>query len=417
MKFSFIHAADLHLDTPFLGLTSLPSVIREQLKDSTFAAYNHLIQLCLDKQVDFVVLSGDIFNSKERSLRAQLALQRGLESLSQAGISAYVIHGNHDPLDGYRARLRWPENVHFFSGKEVEVIPFFKEGEEVARIYGMSYATGHVTDNLASYYKKQVGSPYAIGILHTNVGGNAMHGNYAPCTIEDLLSSRMDYWALGHIHTRQVIKPDKPAIAYPGNIQGRSWKETGEKGCFYVEVHDDEQTKLSFCPLDQVRWFDSTIPLEFAPDEQELVDRLDEEVQAIVIDAQGRSVIARFHLDAHEQWHSVLNRQGLLEDLVQRHRREGNPFVWLQSISIQYHSTQDEDPLLIEMRECMQQLIQDPALWQEFLQEAWTPLCYDHRLGSKWLSYLPNQPIRWEEELEGLLQLHSRRKGGAWIDS
>ncbi len=418
MKFSFIHAADLHLDTPFVGLTTLPSVIREQMKESTFAAYDQLIRLCLDKQVDFLVLSGDIFNSKERSLRAQLAFQRGLESLSQAGIFVYVIHGNHDPLDGYRARLRWPKQVHFFSGEKVEAVPFFKQGKEVARIYGMSYATGQITDNLARYYVKDGHSSYAIGILHTNVGGNAMHGNYAPCSLQDLLSSRMDYWALGHIHTRQVIKMENPAIVYPGNIQGRSWKETGEKGCYYVEVNDDQnQTMLSFYPLDQVRWFDVTIPLESSQNEQDLVDRLDEECRTIVIDAQGRSVIARFHLIAHEQWSPSLNRQAFIEDLLHRYRREGNPFVWLQDISFDYHSSQDEDPLLTEISECLQQLIKDPSLWEEFLQEAWKPLCHEHRLGSKWLAHLPNQPIRWEEELGNLLQLQNRRKGGALIDS
>lgn len=411
MKFSFIHAADLHLDTPFVGLTALPSVIREQLKDSTFAAYQRLIQLCLDKQVDFLVLSGDIYNSKERSLRAQLAFQQGLQRLSEAGISAYVIHGNHDPLDGYRARLRWPENAHFFSGEKVEAVPFFKQGKEVARIYGMSYATGQITDNLAANYVKEADSPYAIGILHTNVGGTVMHANYAPCSMEDLLISRMDYWALGHIHTRQVIKPDSPSIVYPGNIQGRSWKETGEKGCYYVEVNDEEQSKLTFYPLDLVRWYDLRIPLETPASEQELIDRLDEEVGAIVMDAEGRSVIARFHIEAHEQWNSVLSRQGLLEDLLHRYRQEGNPFAWLQRISIEYHSSQEEDPLLAEMRECLQELIQNPTSWDEFLHEAWSPLCYEHRLGSKWLSTLPKSSIPWEDELKSLLQLQSWKKG------
>ena len=246
MGFTFIHAADLHLDTPFIGLSHLPQNVREVVKESTFAALDNLVQLCWDQKVDFLIIAGDVYDAADRSLSAQLRFQQAMQRLDSQGIQVFIAHGNHDPLDGYRARLVWPENVHMFSSEEVKAIPFIKNNKEEARIYGISYPTSQVTERLVRRFDRDPDTPYAIGVLHTNVGSDPQHGNYAPSTIEELINARMDYWALGHIHTRQVLRTNHPTIVYPGNIQARSMKETGEKGCILVRVSDVGETSTQF---------------------------------------------------------------------------------------------------------------------------------------------------------------------------
>lgn len=386
MGFTFVHAADLHLDTPFIGLSHLPVRLREQIQESTFTAFQHLIQLCIEEQADFLVLSGDIYNSADRSLRSQLRFRDGLENLASHGISSYIIHGNHDPLDGYRARLHWPEGVHVFEGREVESVPFKKDGQEVARLYGVSYSTNHVKDNLAAKFHRGLHESFAIGLLHTNVGEMTEHGNYAPCTIRDLQRSGMDYWALGHIHARSVLKQGNPTIVYPGNTQGRSFKETGEKGCYLVRVEGGIPT-LTFQPLDAVRWFDLAVDARDCHTEQELLVLLDEQLNECVRHAAGRSVITRIGLRASESLSFILKQQGTIDDLLSRYRELSDPFIWTQSITVRYsNSLRMDDPFLIEMYRWVDQLKQDPQLLSELLEEASTPLVYEHRLGSKWLA-------------------------------
>jgi exonuclease SbcD len=112
--FRFLHAADLHLDSPFKGLTDLPPIIRRFIRESTFLALTNMVQVAKREQVDFVIISGDVYDLSDRSLRAQLRFQQAMISLADAGIHVYVIHGNHDSMDGARARLDWPSLVHVF---------------------------------------------------------------------------------------------------------------------------------------------------------------------------------------------------------------------------------------------------------------------------------------------------------------
>ena len=97
---TFIHAADLHLDSPFVGLKYLPTQLFERMRESTFLAFSRLITFAIKEQVDFVLLSGDLYDGEERSLKAQLRLKKEFDRLHAAGIEVYVIHGNHDHLGG-----------------------------------------------------------------------------------------------------------------------------------------------------------------------------------------------------------------------------------------------------------------------------------------------------------------------------
>jgi exonuclease SbcD len=318
----FIHAADLHLDSPFKGLSGMPELLRERIRESTFLALKELIQLAVREKVDFVLISGDVYELADRSLRAQIRFQRALEQLAALDISVYVIHGNHDPEDGRAAKLAWPAAVHFFASDRVETVTVEKPGRgAIAQIHGISYKTAAITENLALQFRKGELEMYQIGLLHTNVDGDAGHDNYAPCTKQDLLRSGMDYWALGHVHTRKVLN-ENPAIVYPGNIQGRSRCETGPRGCYLVEVKEKGQAELIFHALDNVRWFQERIPVAGIQTEQQLRELLAQHQERIQLEAGGRGALVRFILEGRSAVHGLLRKGKALEELLAELREE-----------------------------------------------------------------------------------------------
>jgi len=252
-KVRFIHAADLHLDSPMIGLKHLPERIFRKLKESTFEALGKIVDAALFHQVDFVIFAGDLFDGEDRSIRAQARFRKEMERLAKQNIAVYIVHGNHDHLEGNWTHLPLPENVNLFS-KEVETMKCTKVDETSVHLYGFSYSKRHLFDRMIAFYEKEQGADFHIGILHGNMDGNEEHGKYAPFTLSELLEKEFDYWALGHIHKRQIIHT-QPPIIYSGNIQGRHRKETGLKGCYLIDL-TKEGCNLEFIESSVVIWED-----------------------------------------------------------------------------------------------------------------------------------------------------------------
>lgn len=315
--FRFVHAADLHLDSPFIGMAEVPAAVRNILRASTFAALDRLTELAVSVKADFVVLAGDVYDGAERSLRAQLRFQKAMERLAEHGISVFVVHGNHDPMDGHAARLVWPQSVHFFPAGEVERVPVvLQDGRGyVADVFGISYPTAAVRDNYARRFRREGEGPYAIGLLHANVEGEAEHADYAPCSLQDLAAAGMDYWALGHVHGRRVLG-ERPYVVYPGNLQGRSIRETGAKGCYVADVKESGETELAFHALDAVRWMRKRISIQGMSGEQELKERLERCLEEARLEAGGRPSVLRVELEGRGPLHRVLQRGAGLAELV-----------------------------------------------------------------------------------------------------
>lgn len=248
---SFIHAADLHLDSPFKGLQHTPEHIFQEIKESTFLALEKLVSVAITKKVNFVLLVGDLFDNEKQSLKAQIKLRRAFEELNQHGIEVYLSYGNHDFINGNIHKVTYPENVHIFPNEIVSHFTFQKDGEALANIYGFSYENRSVTEEKVKEYKmKNTKIPFHIATLHGSIRSNTEHDMYAPFQLSDLLEEDFDYWALGHIHKREVLK-ENPPIVYPGNIQGRNRKESGMKGCYHVELTEVDAT-LDFIPLQHI---------------------------------------------------------------------------------------------------------------------------------------------------------------------
>ena len=337
-KLRFVHAADLHLDSPFRGIQSeAPANVAETLQRATFDAYENIIGLCLREQVDALLVAGDVYDGADRSLRAQLKFVDGLIRLDAAGIRSFICHGNHDPLDGWEARLDLPSGCERF-GPEVAGAPVFPDEPERAMIYGISYPRREVLENLSQRFLgiAQVGS-FNVGLLHANVGGNPNHDAYSPCSVNDLVETNMDYWALGHVHTRQVLREQGPSIVYPGNSQGRHPNESGERGVYLVEVDDYGTVRLEFHAMDVVRWETLEVDIAGLEDEQGLLNAIDDAAVSCGVSTGGRPVVFRLALTGRGPLHRRLRREGTVDHIQERLNEQfanAQPWLWCERIQV-----------------------------------------------------------------------------------
>ncbi|QNG59743.1 DNA repair exonuclease [Bacillus sp. PAMC26568] len=327
---TFIHAADLHIDSPFAGMQQLPGPIFERLKESTFAALENLVQLAVREKVDFVLLAGDLFDGENRSLKAQLKLKKAFEQLEFHCIQVYVIHGNHDHMSGKWLDLKWPENVHVFSDKKVECKTFWKNESTAVHLYGYSYPQRAVHENMTPNYFKQVKEGYHIGLLHGSVAGNHDHDVYSPFQISELLEKQFDYWALGHIHKQQILHENEPPILYSGNIQGRNRKETGDKGCFVVSI-SDAGASYQFKSLQDVKW--DELEVEIKGEFQEWIDNLHQQLE--LMRRENDPLVLTIRLSGTSELYHTLQEENVLSDLMDQWNEDEadrRNFVWISSI-------------------------------------------------------------------------------------
>ncbi len=338
MTVRFIHTGDLHLDSPFAGLlTAAPDHVAAALREATIQAWNAIVGLALEERVDFVCVAGDVFDRESRTLRGQVRFRDGLARLAAAGIPSFVVAGNHDPLSSWARAIQvgWPPLAHFFGSREVTAIAVRGgDGEEIARVYGISFGQADVRENLARRFRREPGVPIAVGLLHANVGQDTGHEPYAPCTLEDLRAADMDYWALGHVHRRGVLSVADPAVVYCGNPQGRDPNEADPRGCYLVTIQDGGRVAPEFIPVDVVRWQRVTVDASGLEEIEPLIDRVAELVDAART-AAARSVIARVELTGRGPLHAVLVRGGAVEDVrgeAQARLGDGPPWAWIESL-------------------------------------------------------------------------------------
>ncbi len=309
---SFIHAADLHLDSPFQGMSHLPETVFNEVRHSTFAALDQLIATAISKQVDFVLLVGDLFDHERQSLKAQIRLRTAFEALQEHGILVYLSYGNHDFISGNRHAVTYPDNVHVFPNEEVSSFTFEKEREKLAMITGFSYENRAVTTpKIEAYPPKKPGIPYHIGMLHGSLYGNQEHDTYAPFRLGQLIEKEYDYWALGHIHTRQVLT-EQPYIIYPGNLQGRHRHESGPKGCYHVTM-DGQRTNANFLPMSEMVFKSITVDIA----ECESIDAIEQKLFELIPHSEDERYLIHVTWETSQgKWVSDYH-EGLLKELLE----------------------------------------------------------------------------------------------------
>jgi exonuclease SbcD len=346
-SFRFIHCSDLHIDSPFKGLASENPELAKRLRASTSQAFQNIVDLAIKENVDAVVIAGDIYDGKDKSLQAQFKFREGLKNLSDAGIPSFLAHGNHDPLDSRFATLKWPDLVTVFSGGEVECHNIQRDGKTLAKVHGVSYPTREVKENLALQFEQHSGEGFGIGVLHANVGGNLDHDDYAPCSIEDLVSRNMDYWALGHIHAHQILRPSDPAIVYSGNTQARHKNETGIKGCCLVTLSPNASPEIRFLAVDSVRFVLETLDVSRARTLDDVIESVQSHSEEISARAKGLDALIHLTLTGRTPAHEELRLKNNIEDLLEQIQSgfEGRtPAIWID-LAVKTEGTYDVDAL------------------------------------------------------------------------
>ncbi|MFC7062649.1 metallophosphoesterase family protein [Halobacillus seohaensis] len=380
----FIHSADLHLDSPFKGKSYLPDELKEQLRASTFEAYERLINQAIHHQVDFVLIVGDLFNEEMRSLKAQVKLREGFQRLEHYGIQVYVSYGNHDYIRGVHYPISYPSNVHIFKDEEVRSLPFYRDDRLIANIYGFSYEQRSVTENKAQLYNKQGEADYHIAMLHGSLEtAQASHDVYAPFTMADLVRKSMDYWALGHIHKRQQLS-DLPPVIYPGNIQGRSSKENEAKGCYLVEWKGDQFVPY-FLPLHSFIYENVEQICKNLKHPEDLEALLEEAKQSIICDSP---ILLTITLKGDQGLLEKWKYEGVLKqwvEIVNERENIDQEWIWIDQVFIEDQPSWNESELKASAHFTGEVLRNFDNLSNDDIQDYMAPL-YKHRRASKHLN-------------------------------
>lgn len=254
---TFLHAADLHLDSPLRGLSARDADVGSRVRNATRQAFTNLVQTALDADVRFVVLSGDLFDDTHQSIDTAIFLNAELKRLVDRSIGVYLVRGNHDHLARPSAVLL-PKGVHQFESARATTVTRPDWG---VALHGQSFAEQRVEIDLSDGYPQAVPGLLNVGLLHTALEGRTgpQHHRYAPTSAGKLASLGYDYWALGHVHTRDVFRERQAYIAYPGNLQGRHVNEQGAKGALLVEWEGTRITEVRPFETDVIRWHEITV--------------------------------------------------------------------------------------------------------------------------------------------------------------
>jgi exonuclease SbcD len=297
-----VHAADLHIDSPLRGLGRLEGAPVDDLRLATRRAFVRLIDTCLEEQAALLILAGDVFDGEWRDFNTGLFFVRELARLREVGTQVVMVRGNHDAESVITRHIPLPDHVFTFAVDAPESRDYPRLG---LAVHGQSYGARSVEDNLAEAYPARRRDLFNLGVLHTNAVASSEHGNYAPCTVAQLVRHGYDYWALGHVHHAQVLHRD-PWVVYPGNLQGRHARETGAKGCTLLRLDGLRLERVEPREVDVLRWAELVVSADAAHNMDDLLSEIRLRMQAALADAAGRPVLARVTVEGTTALHAAL---------------------------------------------------------------------------------------------------------------
>ncbi len=337
-SFKFVHAADLHIDSPLRGLEA--DAPAERIRTASRSAYVNLVELALREQVAFVVIAGDLFDGDWLDWRTGQFFAQETARMTRSGIRVVAISGNHDAHSVITRRLALPDGARMLSADRPEAV---RLAEHDVCIHGQGFATREVSENLALAYPPPLPGHFNIGLLHTAASGRPGHASYAPCTVEQLAAHGYHYWALGHVHTREVLSR-APWIVFPGNTQGRHINEPGPKGATLVTVRDSQVVQAVHRDLDVVRWGTVSLDLAGACDTEQVLALLRSRLGAELAAAAGRLLAVRLELTGACAAHPLLARDpGRTREmlLAEAAACASSNDLWLEGVSLRTRPSLD----------------------------------------------------------------------------
>ncbi len=355
-----LHAADLHIDSPLRGLAAYEGAPTDKIRGATRRAVENMVQMAIDGSVDLVVIAGDIFDGDWRDFSTGLFWVGQLARLDDEGIPVVFVAGNHDAASEISRSLRLPSNVTQLATGKPETKIF--ENLDVA-IVGQGYATRAVTTDLAAGFPTPDSHLFTLGLLHTSLDGREGHANYAPTSVEMLRSKGYNYWALGHVHEREIVRED-PWIVFPGNLQGRHARELGAKGAVLLTVESGQVTSVEFIPLDDVRWQLKEIDAGELRD----MDAVLEEINIAIteIDDPGKSLTAmRLRLVGASPAHEDIWRNPHAFEAEVRALTNATGDIWLEKVKLDTTTTKssqrdENDDVMNALRKRVEGLRSNP---------------------------------------------------------
>ena len=292
MRFSFVHAADLHIDSPLAGLGVKDPAVAKRFAQAGRRAVDQLIRQTVETEAAFLIIAGDVFDGDWKDVTTGLYFARQLGELHRHAIPTFLIKGNHDADSVVSQTLPYPDSVRVFPSRNAETIEI---ASRRVVLHGRSFASRKVTDDFVATYPARRDGWLNIGILHTALDGTRGHESYAPCTVEALARFGYDYWALGHVHAGEIVCRD-PWIVYPGNIQGRSVRECGAKGAVRVTVDDGRIVEVAPIVLDGARWAHERVDVSACHDDADALARIEAALARLHPEADGRPLAVRLTL-------------------------------------------------------------------------------------------------------------------------
>ena len=372
--FKFLHAADIHLDSPLRGLSRYPGAPVDLLRTATREAFANLVDIAIREQVAFVVIAGDLYDGDWKDFNTGIYFAAQMGRLREAGIRVVVAHGNHDAESQISRTLRPPDNVHIFGARKAETTMF--RDLRVA-LHGQSFRDRDTTENLVPGYPDPVPGFLNVGVLHTSLEGYSEHAAYAPCSLDELSVKGYSYWALGHVHHRQILS-ENPYIVFPGNLQGRNIRERGAKGAMLVVCEDEQIAHVEPVYVDVVRWARVIVDAARATDFLDVVDRVHQAIEAAVgRESDGGLLAVRVIVNGRTQAHGAVLRD---EDRLKAEVRAvatglGDEVAWVEKIEISTEPELDAEVLrdredaVGELQRMLDEASEDEALIAEIQSE------------------------------------------------
>jgi len=327
----FIHAADLHIDSPLRGLDRYDGAPVERLRTATRSAFERLIDTAISEHVDFLLLAGDIYDCDWQDFHTGLFFRGQMVRLEREGIRVFIVQGNHDAQGVISKQLVLPPNVTVFSSRAAHTI---RLDDRSVAVHGRSFPERAVDEDLVPSYPPPVPGFFNIGLLHTSLTGRAGHDTYAPTDLPTLNHKGYDYWALGHVHAREVIA-ERPRIVFPGNLQGRHAKETGPKGCELVTV-EAGRIESEFVALDVVRWNQLIVSLDGVQRLEALGEAFRHALEPVLIGAMDRLHAVRVTLTGSTELHRLeASQPGTLAAAMYGAAQDiGEAEVWIEQVRL-----------------------------------------------------------------------------------
>lgn len=370
----FVHTADIHLDSPLSGLAAYKDAPADLLRTVTRDAFTKLVDEAIEEAVDFMVIAGDLYDGSWKDYNTGHFFCREMGRLNKAGIPVYLLFGNHDADSEMTKKLALPPNVHQFESRKANT--FRLEKLKIA-LHGRSYKEAATVENLVASYPAPVAGWINIGVLHTALEGYAAHANYAPCSLAELSAKGYDYWALGHVHEHAILQKE-PWVVFPGNLQGRHIRETGERGAMLVSANESGIHSVERLLVDVLRWHVVDVDASEAGSLQEVVRLAGRAFEQLIAETPDKiylsvRVCIKGKTAAHGELFGLESQ--LREEILGQAASLGLDRLWVEKVRIETEPTTDvahivaRSDAIADLQRFLDAAPEDAALLESLLED------------------------------------------------